>query len=85
MLKNFKKYIDFLLMRMYNVNTLAKYFINGGCTMDYSVFFDFIKIIVVSILQSVGVFDELAKEGLDVNALLEKLGMEPIKPAEPQA
>lgn len=53
--------------------------------MDYSVFFDFIKIIVVSILQSVGVFDELAKEGLDVNALLEKLGMEPIKPADPQA
>ena len=43
--------------------------------MDYSVIFNLIKVIIVAILKSAGVFDEIEAAGIDTSNLLAMLGI----------
>ena len=52
-------------------------------SFDYSVVFNLVKMIIVAILKSAGVFDELAAAGLNIDNILAMLGVEPTAPAEP--
>ena len=52
-------------------------------SFDYSTIFNLIKLIVVAILKSAGVFDELDSFGIDTSGLFDMLGIDMGDSAEP--